>query len=30
MMKTKYETEVAQLGPLSQDFIDEGILVFLI
>ena len=28
MLKTKYETEVAQLGPLSQEFIAEGILVF--
>ena len=25
---TKYETKVTQLGPLAQEFIDSGILVF--
>ena len=25
---TKYETKVTKLGPVTQDFIDEGILVF--
>lgn len=28
MNATKYETKVEQIGPLAQDFIDEGILVF--
>ncbi len=28
MTVTKYETKVEQVGPLAQDFIDEGILVF--
>jgi len=28
MTVTKYETKVEQIGPLAQDFIDEGILVF--
>lgn len=28
MTVTKYETKVEQIGPVAQDFIDEGILVF--
>jgi PTS system glucitol/sorbitol-specific IIA component len=28
MSITKYETKVTRLGPVTQDFIDEGILVF--
>jgi PTS system glucitol/sorbitol-specific IIA component len=28
MTTTKYETKVTKLGPVTQDFIDEGILVF--
>jgi PTS system glucitol/sorbitol-specific IIA component len=28
MAITKYETKVTKLGPVTQDFIDEGILVF--
>lgn len=28
MSNVKYETKVEQIGPLAQDFMDEGILVF--
>ena len=28
MNNVKYETKVMQIGPMAQDFIDEGILVF--
>ena len=28
MTVTRYETKIEQIGPLAQDFMDEGILVF--